>query len=228
MSSTLGQSIAQWMASPAGGWRCCKCSAAIDHPGACDACGEAWERSRVEQTRSGARATIPSHFRWATFESAELGQRCGADGPRMARAALDALRCGVSESVVFMGPARAGKTSLACAVLRCAIDTLPHLGYSARFVSASLLGRSRRDGRMGETPILVSQAVQSSFLLLDDVGQEVESDVIREVIQARHDADRPMLVTTFFGESAIAQRYGGGIAGRLFERSAVVDVTGLL
>lgn len=209
---------------PTGDFQCVQCGATIHHPGACDPCGRAWEQSRAATVRAEYLATIPIRHRSCTL-AAGLEQRCRESYRDAGARALAALRDRRADNVILLGDKGTGKSSLACALLAHAIREIPTLGCSGRYVSALNLSNARRDGAMGSRPILVSQACQSSLLVLDDLGQEVDAAVIREVIQDRYDTQRPTIVTSFLNREAIDARYGGGIMRRLFERSVVVELT---
>jgi hypothetical protein len=72
----------------------------------------------------------------------------------------------------------------------------------------------------------VELAMGCSVLALDDLGNErAERSAVPDVIFERHAEDRPTWLTTAFGPDAIAKRYGDGIARRVFERAAVIDLS---
>ena len=212
--------IGNIMNPPIGGWRC-RCGEPIGHPGVCDRCARRYDRQRAESHRGDCRATIPFRFRWAQFDEPLLTERCGSSQVRTARALLDQLG-GELDCIVFHGAAGSGKTSLACACLRHAIDELPGLGFSGRYASALEVSAAMRDHDSAQ----VSLAKSASVLVLDDVGQERFPDAVREVIHARHDSGRPMLITTFLAQDALLDRMGAGTERRLFERAAVVQMGG--
>lgn len=61
-----------------------------------------------------ARETIPARFAWARFEAPELAQRAS---PRAITATQALFGRRLPTGLVLRGPSKAGKTSLACALL---------------------------------------------------------------------------------------------------------------
>ena len=208
---------------PVGGWLC-KCGETLDFPGMCDTCYQAHEKAAAKQHDEERTGTIPQKFRWATFDNPLLASRCGSKTTAAAKAAAKRLGGGDVNGAILLGAAGAGKTSLACAMLRSLIYT--PVGFSGRFCSSIALALSRRETEYGEAPLELGVAKQSSILVLDDLGQEPirDADVMTEVIHARHNADLPTIVTTWQDEAGIQSRYGDGTARRLLEGAVVIRV----
>lgn len=212
--------FASMLQKPANGWPCTGCGERIDWPGVCDRCADAMARERAKDMAQDAISTIPSRFRWATFEAQELEARAGCVDA--ARKAGRGLVRGNVRGILLVGLAGSGKTTLACALMRGML-TLP-IGRTAKFAGALTLSRARADSGLGRTPALVDDAIRASLLVLDDLGQELHDDVIREVVHARHDADRPIIVTTGTPIDRFSDRYGAGTARRLTEGVQLVEV----
>ncbi len=213
--------------------RCGKDSPVMGVP--CDACRPAHVRQTREGLLAPASNTIPGLFAWARFGAPELAERVSIQTAiEEARAALEAPR------VVLIGRAGCGKTSLAVALARAVLDAAIEPGCSVeawrraqglRFVPAYDLARANAQHGLGEgQPPIVLSALGASLLVLDDLGAEppkLLNSPVPDVIYQRH--ARPELqtvVTTGFSEEAIAERYGDGIARRLFEGAVVVYVSG--
>ncbi len=195
------------------------------------------ERREAERQReardyqlSEATASIPPRFRWAHWHASDLHRRVhDVDAIKAARAATG--------SVVLMGPTGAGKSTLACCILRGIIDAarpvdLPSFGAEvnlargARFVTARELAFARASGTYGQEPPIVAHACDATVLVLDDVGQDaVRADSsLYDVLEARHNRNVPTIVTTGLDEGAIRARYGDGAWRRIFEGATDIEV----
>lgn len=122
------------------------------------------------------------------------------------------------QNVTVTGPAGAGKSSLAAAILR------KYWRPKNRWVGAEELALCYRSTPLGTEPAMLEEAVRAPLAVLDDLGLEAE---IREaaptsMIFRRHQEQRPTIVTTGFDRRAIAARYGAGIARRLFDGCVIV------
>ena len=165
-------------------------------------------------------ATIPPSFRWATLNAPELRQRVARERAiGEGRAALSAT------AVVLVGPSGSGKTSLACALLRAweARDTRRR----GSFVPAWRLGVARAQHGLGQgEPVEVERALSTGLLVLDDLGSErnTVTNAVPDVIFERAYAGRPTWVTTWMTPEQVSQRYGDGIARRLYEADRVVVI----
>lgn len=176
------------------------------------------------------------------------------DGPLTPAAAVEkaavALMTGRLHTVTIYGPnPDAGKTSLACAIfhtiVQAAIDAwlgyyreivasregfrkaeprLAGFGRGARFIAARDLASSRDRGADAPPPAF-ARARAASFLLLDELGQEIESrddgysaasraKASTDVLAHRWDLGLPTLITTPFSTETICKIYGGSIEKR--------------
>lgn len=130
-----------------------------------------------------------------------------------------------SAGLVLEGPSGSGKTSLACALLRAWEARYPR--RRAVFVPAWKLGVARAQHGLGhgEAPE-VEVAFTAGLCVIDDLGSERNTamNAVPDVIFARALEGRPTWVTTWMTPEAVTQRYGDGIARRLFEagRAAVI------
>jgi DNA replication protein DnaC len=179
----------------------------------------------VDQRRHEAMAvlerTLPPVYRWARFESKDLAPRVSGAAPPVLR-----HRDWETPKLVFMGVARAGKTSLAVACLRRWVAAT---GRPAGFFHAYKLGCARIQHPAGRgEPDVVDDAMKFPLALIDDLGSERDTaaNAVPDVIFARHAEDLPLWVTTGLTRSQLRDRYGAGIVGRLFERATVIPVGG--
>lgn len=167
---------------------------------------------------------IPTRFRWAKFgNDALLAERVvPADCVQTAR---DLFASAVPLSVVLTGPAGSGKTALGCALLREASAKLVRRG---RFTDTFALALAAKRHKLGEgaAPEL-EDAIGAAVLLLDELGCERSSDQsVEEVIRRRHNEGRPTIFTTPHADAVIAEKYGDGIARRVFENAPVIRLGG--
>lgn len=164
--------------------------------------------------------TIPPAFRWATLGAPELRRRVAREGAiGEAQAALGAA------GLVLEGPSGSGKTSLACALLQA--WGARHPRRRAVFVPAWKLGVARAQHGLGqgEAPE-VEHAFTAGLCVVDDLGSERNTamNAVPDVIFARALEGRPTWVTTWMTPEAATQRYGDGIARRLFEAGRAVVI----
>lgn len=190
------------------------------------ACGSPTEPDRARCQRCEAkraararRVGVPAGLAWARMDSPDLAARV------VAPTAIDAVRANLtSPRVVLVGPAGAGKSSLAVAALHALMDDPT---FEPRFAHAYKLGTARiqHAAGSGDAPY-VERAQRAEWLLLDDLGAEraTQNNAVQDVISDRHIEDLPTWVTTGFSPAEIAQKYGDGIARRVFERAVVIKL----
>ena len=102
-----------------------------------------------------------------------------------------------------------------------------HSRRPAVFVPAWKLGVARAQHGLGhgEAPE-VEQAFAAGLCVLDDLGSERNTamNAVPDVLYARALEGRPTWVTTWMTPEAVTQRYGDGIARRLFEAGRAVVI----
>ena len=92
------------------------------------------------------------------------------------------------------------------------------------FAPAWRLGVARARSE-DSSPELLARALRADLLVLDDLGSErnVPSNPVPDVIFERHADDRATWVTTWMTPEKLTERYGDGIARRVFERAVIID-----
>jgi DNA replication protein DnaC len=100
---------------------------------------------------------------------------------------------------------------------------------SCTFVGSWQLGTARARAEDSE-PHMVNKALRTDLLLLDDLGSErnIPSNPIPDVLFERHAQDKATWITTWMQPEDVRQRYGDGIARRVFERAAIIDCAGVV
>jgi DNA replication protein DnaC len=213
-------------------------------PNACQDCHDRWDHEREQARRADDRqrriqshdaqilrasGTIPSRYDWARFGAPELRERVRMAG------AIDKAKAAVDANwVVLVGGAGSGKTSLACAMMRAILDRPTwespreerDRAYGALFAGAYWLAKARHEHPLGagEAPP-IKKAIEATVLVLDDLGlEQARNTAVAEVIYERHAAERQTIITTGFGYSALAERYGDGIARRIVEKGRVTVI----
>ena len=66
--------------------------------------------------------------------------------------------------------------------------------------------------------------MRAPIVLIDDLGKDadINSNPVPSIIAERHAEERVTWVTTELSPDAIANRYGGGIARRIFESAELI------
>jgi DNA replication protein DnaC len=171
---------------------------------------------RHEALRSVARS-IPPVYRWSSFIAPELTERVATPG-----AIADGRRICLSPRVGLMGPSRAGKTSLAVAMLR---GWVSEHGRPAEFIRVYQLGLARIQHAAGHgEPDIVERALKAPLTLLDDIGVERDTGMnpLPDIVFERHAAEKPTWFTTGLTYEQLVARYGTGTVSRLFDQTIVL------
>lgn len=204
--------------------------------GLCPSCAAARVARAHAERIQAVRETIPARFRDARFRTPAIAERVPS---RLARAAAE--RALGALVVTLFGPPGCGKTTLAAALLNAALAAADKGNAPARrralgahFVLAFELAEARSQHALGEDEApLVAEALDSTFLVIDDLGKEPprKRDALVQVIHTRHATGRPTVITTELDADAIARVYateassGEYLQRRLFEApAAVIDV----
>lgn len=210
---------ADWESTP----HRCACGAKVLRLGVCSDCltTRAEQRERLERI---AHLGIPKMYD-AEFGSPEIATRvCDARALKRAEAAVADRKV---ERISFYGAAGTGKTTLACACLvRLALDR----NLSGHFVDARRLSVARAEAPLGEQPALVTYAMGSAVVVLDDLGVDdagQRGSAVADVVRERHAERRLLICTLAVAPGDLAARYGDGFARRLLEddgSSVVIEV----
>lgn len=230
------------------------CTERVAHPGVCDRCGAEREDADARAEFAAALDSIPPFFRWASTGAPDLDKRVtSAEGISVSscmlaqRLAIDLIG-GVTKVVLVQGPRDAGKTSLACAVASTVISAamaawIRHqrdrpsgraayaepkacgVGRGLFFVAARDIAPPK-DRDPDAPPPKYARAMRSRFLVLDELGQEIEAredtaatsarvKATSDIVSHLWDSNVPLLVTTHMNEDQILRFFGGGVQKRL-------------
>lgn len=166
-------------------------------------------RKATSEAEDRTIANIPPRYQWATLDTPELAKRVSSPSAiTLARMVKDEV------SVLLLGNAGSGKTSLAAAILRA---TATRERCTGRFVKSFDLAKARQEHPLGdgESPA-IERAMKAKVLVVDELGAEHgRNTAMQELIQERHDHDRPTIFTSGFSLPELEQRYGVGIMRRV-------------
>lgn len=184
-----------------------------------------YAKERRKDFREWALSSVPTSYRWARFDAPEFAERVPKrDGIKLA---LDALESRAPR-VVIQGGAGDGKTSLAVAMLSRLVDSWTDLrSLPGVFCHSYRLGLARAQYGLGEgEPPAVLRAMEANILLLDDLGSErqTQNNAVPDVLFERHAEDMVTWITTGLSAKQIAERYGDGIARRVFEHAVIINL----
>lgn len=193
----------------------------------CPACADTERYAEHRVSMAAALRSIPEKYRDAVWGSPELRERVADIGEfRIGAAALMSPRV-----LLLHGESGAGKTTLACALLRWAIDDAgpdappDKIGRAsaARFVAA----RDVPPSRDVQGPLARVVARKASLLVLDDVGQEAgagesysagdRTREVKDLLEFRFDGNMRTIVTTYGNPRTWALSYGGGVVRRYWD-----------
>lgn len=216
-------------AIPAGSWVCSACRAANEEKDRQRQAAQ--ERARILARAEQGPRTAPD-WQWARvgsegFEKAVRSKRYRAAAARWKPEA---------GNLVLLGPTGCGKSTTAIAILwRLKDEALAEayaqktfqpcrLTESALWCAAYDLTRARKEHPLGqgEAP-LVERACGATLLVLDDLGNEPVDTVVFEVLDARYQAGRPVIVTSGFSPEGLRERYGDALWRRCAERGTVLE-----
>jgi hypothetical protein len=221
---------------------CPRCAARWPRPGPCDWCAARLPPEPLDPSEVASFArVIPRMFRdvsWSVL--ADLRTEHGEPRVCLSGEGLGKVRERLAKHrrAVVLGPAGAGKTTLAAAYARNAIEA--GCDRVRWFHALQLADNAPREGRTpGARPVTPAElASTAGVLVLDDLGAELEgaqpkSGLLAQrvgpcsrIIAARFDSQRPTLVTTGFEPAFLGELYGDGIARRLFEGATIVRLGG--
>lgn len=185
-------------------------------------------RERESRERDWTRI-VGRRYAWARPGAPELAARCfpqrTAGGAATPQEAIDAI-LRHQGNVVLRGLPGSGKTSLLCAALRVLYDRQRY-GRGIVMADATDLGvcRIQHPAGQGEAP-LVAQAMTATTLLLDDLGNErqTQNNAVPDVIMSRHRDDLATWFSTGETREQIAAKYGGGVMRRVFDGALVIEM----
>ena len=163
---------------------------------------------------------IPPRFRWSRIDHPKFRERVSL--PTIPLQPPEAM------SVLLFGPSKAGKTTLAVALLRTLLEAkvaahaftsdedIDVVALHCRFVPARRLGFA---ATVPGDPLEIRRAMRAPVLLLDDLGRDadIKSNPVPAIIAERHDEELPTWITTELTPPEILNRYGGGVARRICE-----------
>lgn len=142
----------------------------------------------------------------ARFRGEEAIKHVGSPAHMTLQEVLDS-----EQSMTFLGPAGAGKTTLASVLLA---HNARH--GSGKFFRASDIDQARRNSPLGEIPWVIDQCMVS-YLVIDELRAEHTSGAVFDVIDDRVNRGLTTYVTTGLTRDQIKTVFGDGMFRRLFE-----------
>lgn len=220
-----------------GPFACNRCRCVLAHWGMCERCIAQADREELELSMLTARGSIPRRFRWARFEAEDdtdeqKSERQIKDHvhPESIRRVL-ALRKPYPTGVALVGATGAGKTTLACALLRKTHDWVNpsravaevDRARSSYFVAVNHYEDSHalafpKFGKGEKDAIEFCNRMQrASLLVLDNVEPVVLKSPVGHLLLDRHNLGLTTIITTWMSQEEAAKSLGGGLARRAYE-----------
>lgn len=219
------------------------CGLEVERGGAeCAPCVSRRLRSEHAAGLGRAWRTVPESLGWAGF--APHPQRAGGRrlsewvrSPSAVQKAHEWAKAPQEKAILTLtGKPGAGKTTLACAVMRemmrrgVAFEApwaARAFARRSRFESAARIVSDRTETPLGEHVASLDLARAASLLVLDEVGRGLDTHkVIFSLLYQRHAHRQPTVITTPFRDTAeLAAATGdGGLARRVFDDALVIQV----
>lgn len=178
------------------GYKPCTCDGAVE------------ERKEREAAERAAEEQREERDRLARYTKAGIGLRYVDAESEKAKGLLDMVKGGMWAYII--GPVGSGKTHLACAMARLAIDE----GLNVQVVdSPSMLGSikaSYGEASADTEDDAVRRLASRDILVIDDLGKEAPTEwtlsMLFRVVDGRYRNLRPTVVTTQFRRSDLAAR----------------------
>ncbi len=176
------------------GWAPCQCE------------GARRERAERMAAEEGARRREEAERRRAAYERAGIKPRfIGAESPMAARI-LEGVRDGIGAYIC--GPVGTGKTHLASAVARMAVDE--GMGVKVTDMLGILAALKATYGGDGTEDGVLRVLSRCRLLIIDDLGKEAPTEwtlgQVFRVVNDRYERMMPVIVTTQFGKSDLIRR----------------------
>lgn len=206
-----------------GSWTCPECLARVAKEEHSAALNKAWN-------------TIPEGLRWSVSLTGPKVLAAVTDHDALARAREIAADLPAHPLVTLVGPQGAGKTTIACALMRAwmnrgrAMTDQPKervRSRGTRFVRVEDILREHSSTRLGGHVESLDIARNASVLVLDEVGRGKDTfAVIADLLGERHGNRRPTILTTpHLTAETFAEFTGdGGFARRVFDDATVLRV----
>jgi DNA replication protein DnaC len=196
---------------------------------------EAAKRQRLLDNMFAA-AGIPAHFRGMTIESlyqAAADDPAKREGMTAARELIETGFTGGKKGLYIHGKYGVGKTGVVTPILRNYLDN-GLTGLWIEFYDFTDEVQSRYRSNAEETAqAAVKQAQEVDMLLLDDVGNprgatetDDRSKILYQVVNARHNHARPMLITSNLAPGEFVKQLGARTWERIAESCRVVEMAG--
>lgn len=197
----------------------------------CNSCEKAHILSRRRAIAVREWKSVPKELAALSFGSKGLDAWVH-DKAAIARAAL-ALD---SSLVTLIGPAGAGKTSIAVAMLAAhvRVGLRPEAtrdqwrrAETAHFTRAYELAEAAEAHPLGRGMAPALERARRSFaLVVDELSTRRDpGEAVGSLLHARHASGRTTIVTTWMDRAKVVDTYGGGIARRLFDDGLVIPVS---
>jgi DNA replication protein DnaC len=181
-------------------------------------------------------AGIPQHFRDMTIDSLYRIAKADPDKRDAIEAARELVETGFTagkKGIYIYGTFGMGKTGVVTPILRNYLDNgLTGLWIEFYDFTDEVQSRYRSNAEESATAA-IKQAQEVDMLLLDDVGNpkiDMETDdkskILYQVINARHNHIRPMLITSNLAPTEFRRQFGTRTWERVAESCRVVKMGG--
>lgn len=180
------------------------------------------KRERLQRKAEIMLSRLPERYRDVDFIAGPAGRAAA----QWCREYWEGSRA----SLVILGPVGTGKTWLAAAIVKQLMVNIQQQPVPCTFITVADLMASLRGPFRPGLDVDMQQFMLAPVLVLDDLGQEMQTEWTREQLyrlaHARYHEGRPTIVTSNLTGDEIKTQYESRTVQRLFGGARLIELTG--